>query len=548
MKITSIFRCPQPLWTSVLSLSQMDQTAAHPTCEEPSLGLNVTAKQTYYPIELSNAELLAHYETIQDYHNEISLNCITQSSALKPDTKLIDQQPELDPSRTRHIVVNFFFELALKTRVTNGIFFQAVRLYDRYCSKRIVLREQVKLVVATCLWLAAKTWGGCNHIINNVSVPTGGRFYGPNPRARIPRLSELIHLCNDSQTFDESMFIQMERHILNTLGWEIYEPMINDYILNADENCAIQYELYKRQLEHNRRWVNNGKSSENRVPKESDSTDEEQEFQNEEDEDEDLTQKIQLINIKKFLIDLTCWQYPLLNYELFEITHGLFQLINRFTNQELGPLLQTPASSSATTDCIFEFYVNAVLECPDQLWDHYKQFDGVSQFVAAIKNYHKQIGIISQQKQMSFSTPTRFYQLPQQGNIPSPPYSQQNFSPSRNVSTQSENSLFSNCAAANSPLTPQLHSFTHNKFTPNSSNGSQVSLHSCSSFKRSYDDKENIDPASMENCHKTNSYAIPPRAKFVGQSSSIFSRGGSVSNGNSNRSSLISLPLGNTVL
>lgn len=519
-----------------------------------SLGLIVTAKQTYYPIELSNAELLAHYETVQDYHQEISMNCITQSCRLKPDAKLIDQQPELDPRKTRHYVVNFFFELALKTRVTNGIFYQSVRLYDRYCSKRIVLREQVKLVVATCLWLAAKTWGGCNHIINNVSVPTGGRFYGPNPRARIPRLSELIHLCNDSQTFDESMFTQMERHILNTLGWEIYEPMINDYILNADENCSIQYELYKRQLEHNRKWLNN-KDKDSSANKESDSTDEEQELGCEADEeDDDLTQKIQLINVKKFLIDLTSWQYVLLKFEQFEITHGMFQLINKFTNQELGPLLQTPIPAAATSDKIVDIYIDAILDCPEQLWEHYKEFDGVAQFIGAIKDYQRQLEYLSQQKQMQYSTPTRIYQVPSaQQNFPSPPYSQQNFSPSssRKVSTQSDNSLFSTYATSNSsPLTPQLHSFTHNKLTPSSANSnSQLSLHSTNtSINRTYEDKENIDPASMATCHKVNSYIVPPRAKFVGQSSSVFSSGGSISNGNSNRSSLISLSLGNTVV
>lgn len=520
---------------------------------ESSLGLVVTAKQTYYPIELSNAELLAHYETVQDYHQEISLNCITQSCRLKPDSKLIDQQPELDPAKTRHIVVNFFYELALKTRVTNGIFYQAVRLYDRYCSKRIVLREQVKLVVATCLWLTAKTWGGCNHIINNGSVPTGGRFYGPNPRARIPRLSELIHLCNDSQTFDESMFTQMERHILNTLGWEIYEPMINDYILNADENCSIQYELYRRQLEHNRKWMNNNNDNALSNNKGSDSTDDEEDMRNEEDEeeDEDLTQKIQLINIKKFLIDLSSWQYKLLRFEQFEVTHGMFQLINKFTNQELGPLLQTPVPAKSTGDKIVEIYIQAILNCPEQLWENYQEYDGVEQFIGEIRDYQRHLEYLSQQKQAQYCTPPRMYQAPSaHQNFPSPPYSQQTYSPSRKISTQSDNSVFSTYAASHSsPLTPQLHSFTHNKLTPNSANGSLISLHSTISMKRTYDDKENMDPASMATSNKVNSYIVPPRAKFVGQSSSVFSSGGgSISNGNSNRSSLISLPLGNTVV
>ena len=157
------------------------------------MGLIINTKPEYYPIELSNAELLSHFETLQEYHQEISTNVIAQSCKFKPSPKLIDQQPEMNPAETRSKIVTFLFELSVVTRVTNGIFFHSVRLYDRYCSKRIVLQDQAKLVVATCLWLAAKTWGGCNHIINNVVIPTGGRFYGPNPRARIPRLSELVH-------------------------------------------------------------------------------------------------------------------------------------------------------------------------------------------------------------------------------------------------------------------------------------------------------------------------------------------------------------------
>lgn len=274
----------------------------------PRMGLVINAKPDYYPIELSNAELLSHFEMLQEYHQEISTNVIAQSCKFKPNPKLIDQQPEMNPVETRSNIITFLFELSVVTRVTNGIFFHSVRLYDRYCSKRIVLRDQAKLVVATCLWLAAKTWGGCNHIINNVVIPTGGRFYGPNPRARIPRLSELVHYCGDGQVFDESMFLQMERHILDTLNWNIYEPMINDYVLNVDENCLMQYELYENQVTYDKQCSEKRQSQ---LSQDSDATVDERPYQNEEEEEEDLKLKIKLINLKKFLIDVSAWQYDL---------------------------------------------------------------------------------------------------------------------------------------------------------------------------------------------------------------------------------------------
>ncbi|AET37878.1 cyclin CLN1 Ecym_2125 [Eremothecium cymbalariae DBVPG len=502
---------------------------------EITLGLVVTAKQTYYPIELSNAELLAHYETIQDYHQEISENVLQHSCRVKPDPKLIDQQPEMNALHTRGAIVSFAFELALKTRVTNGIFFHAVRLYDRYCSKRVVLRDQAKLVIATCLWLAAKTWGGCNHIINNITVPTGGRFYGPNPRARIPRLSELVHYCGGSNVFDESMFTQMERHILDTLSWDVYEPMINDYVLNVDENCLIQYELYKRQLEHNREYVNKRNSQDSNATEE-DVT----------EEDEDLDNKIQLINIKKFLIDLSVWQYDLLKYEIFELAHGVFSMINKFTNQDLGPLLLSPVPSPNNDSLILNIFINGVIKCPNALLESYSDKSGVLQFVDQVKEYHeslkKKLQLASAMDLSRRNKHAKFYDVPP---VPSPTYSQNsNYTPLKNTSN-SEISVFSSVSNQQSPITPQMYSFNVQK--PGSACGSAVSVNSISQKRNrenevSYsiigkdNNKENYDPST--------SYTILPRAKFAGHTY-IFASEEESNTSTSNRSSLISLAIGN---
>ena len=441
-------------------------------------GLIVTAKQTYYPIELSNAELLAHYETIQEYHQDISANIIEHSSKFKPDPKLIDQQPEMNPFQTRSQIVSFLFELSIMSRVTDGVFFHAVRLYDRYCSRRVVLKDQAKLVVATCLWLAAKTWGGCNHIINNVSVPTGGRYFGPNPRARVPRLSELVHFCGDSTAFDESMFTQMERHILDTLSWDVYEPMINDYVLNVDENCLIQYELYKRQLEHNKEWAKNSKpqSSQN-----SDST--VTDF--EDDEDEDLEMKIQLINLKRFLIDLSTWQYSLLKYDMFEVSLSIFSVIDKFTNHEQGPFLMTPPSSSIDQSQLINIFINAIVRAPGPLIEVYQNQTGVLPFISHVNEYHtelqKKLQLVSamdlSRRVTNTSITVNNSSNFEQNCSPSSVYSSQNYTPMRNTSMHSDNSLFSSAAAEqSSPITPQMYMF--NQFKTDSDCGSTLSVNS----------------------------------------------------------------------
>ncbi|SCU83111.1 LAMI_0C02036g1_1 [Lachancea mirantina] len=495
--------------------------------EQPKMGLIVTARQTYYPIELSNAELLAHYETIQDYHQEISANVISQSCKFKPDPKLISQQPEMDPHQTRRSVMSILFELAVKTRVTNGIFFHAARLYDRYCSKRVVLRDQAKLVIATCLWLAAKTWGGCNHIINNVSVPTGGRFYGPNPRARIPRLSELVHYCGGADVFDESMFMQMEKHILDTLSWDVYEPMINDYILNVDENCLIQYELYKRQLDHNRDWFKRTSQTSDSDATEAD-----------EEDDRDLDSKIRLINIKTFLIDLATWQYDLLKFEMFELAHGIFSIINQFTKQDQGPLLLSPLPTATNQAALLNIFMAAVTKAPAELLAYYNDSHGVTSFVDAVKSHYTAL-----QKKWQFAAnadlsrrSTLCAEVP---SMPSPPYPTTTQTPLRNTAAASDTSIFSTVETQPSPVTPIMYSFPHSKGNSNSTCGSTLSVNSISNKRTRGEDYDYMDE-DKEN--RERGFVAPPKAKFVGNS--IFASGGTSAT-NSNRSSLVSLAIGN---
>lgn len=452
-------------------------------------GLKVTAKQTYYPIELSNAELLTHYETIQEYHNDISENVLRTAAKFKPDTKMIDMQPQMNPNETRSTMVNFLFELSVLTRVTNGIFFHSVRLYDRYCSKRVILRDQANLVAGTCLWLAAKTWGGCSHVINNVTVPTGGRFYGPNPRARVPRLSELVHYCGGSEVFDESMFMQMERHILDTLNWDVYEMSINDYVLNVDENCLIQYELYEAQLKYSRemKMKHNSGASKSTI----DMTEDDEEYN-------ELRMKIELINLKKFLIDLSCWNYKFLKAEMHELCQSIFDTINRFTSQDQGPLLSIPSLNPETSEELINVFVETIVNLPDSIFRVYKDQTGVFEFIVKVREYNDEMqrkyqapSIMDLSKRLAINT--QYVDI--ESGVPSPAYSTDTLTPMRHSSAQSDNSVFSvNHLGNSSPLTPHMHSFTN--FKNDSAHCSSTSLSSIPNDNRANAGMNNYSIAS----------------------------------------------------
>lgn len=468
-------------------------------------GLVVTAKQIYYPIELSNSELLSHYEMIQEYQCDIASNIIQNNSNCNPSLKLINQQPELNPHFTRPIIIEFLYKLSKLTRVTNGIFFQSMRLFDRYCSKRIVLRDQIHLILGTCLWLSAKTYGGCNHIINNVVIPTGGRFYGPNPRARIPRLNELVYFCqqsvssdnnNNKIVLDESMFLQMERHILDTLNWEVSEPTFNDYILTVDENCLIQYESYQRQ---------------SHLP-----------------QDIELNDKIQLIHLKNFLMDLVTWKLDFLNFELFELTNVIFHLINRFTNEsDQSSLLDLPIATQDKQVAIFNIFIESISNVPELLLNNYKEHPGIVQFINNVKLFCLQSSSNSKPSslsKLSINTASVTSTLSPQ-SIPSPVYSTHNSTPLRNISGNSENSIFSSIMGnngSNSPLTPSI--YDKSADWSSSTNDSSLSLGKRSYQDRNFDGKENM--------------IIPPRSKFL-------NTGISTNDSNhSSKTSLISLTVG----
>lgn len=320
-------------------------------------GLKVTATQSKYPLELSNSEIISHQVQIDDYKEELSSSLYETCLKYKPDLNLINQQPEIK-QYLRTPLLQFLLKISIKTKVTNGIFYQAAKTFDRYCSKRIVLKDQAQLVLATCLWLSAKTYGGCNHIINNTNVPTGGRFYGPNPRARIPRLSELVILCNHSMdsgsgsalnNYDEGMFIQMERHILDTLNWDVVEPQLNNWLLNTYENNLIQLEL------------NNNNAL--------------------------IKSKIELINLKRFLAEISLFEIKTIELSPPQLTMVILNILKKFKPEyqlSIDLILPKNLMSNININYYSNLIIDKILNSSDFILNYYLQFEGVDQFYTSI--------------------------------------------------------------------------------------------------------------------------------------------------------------------
>lgn len=200
-----------------------------------------------YPIDLVKSELRAHKAAINEYQEELSVSMLDIQQIYKPDLALIKSQPELTLD-LRAPLLDFLYKVTKRTKLAVGIFYDAVKLLDRYCSKRVVLKSQAQLVGCTCIWLAAKHEGGCNHIVNSLNKPINNRYMGPTQRSRIPRLIEFVQLCGPSCGYDEGMFVQMERHILNTLEWSISQPSVYNWCLNLHEIQLMNDSIDNEQL------------------------------------------------------------------------------------------------------------------------------------------------------------------------------------------------------------------------------------------------------------------------------------------------------------
>ena len=138
-----------------------------------------------------------------------------------PDVDSIDIQPEIKWFM-RPYLLDFVIEAHSVFGLLPESLFLAVNLLDRYCSKREVFKRHYQLVSCASLLIAAK--------------------YG-DKKERVPTIKELRSMCGS--LYDDDMFLQMEWHILSTLGWVIGHSTVDSFL-----RLAVKDSVYDPEAEN----------------------------------------------------------------------------------------------------------------------------------------------------------------------------------------------------------------------------------------------------------------------------------------------------------
>ncbi|KZT56435.1 hypothetical protein CALCODRAFT_435749 [Calocera cornea HHB12733] len=136
----------------------------------------------------------------EEYAEEVLQYWREREGVTRPEVANMDQQPELR-WEMRPCLIDFLIEVHLMNRMRPETLYLAINIIDRYVSKRVVLKKHYQLVGCAALWIAAKY---------------------EDEKSRIPTLADLAEICRN--TYEQTAFVQMERHVLATVGWDIGHP------------------------------------------------------------------------------------------------------------------------------------------------------------------------------------------------------------------------------------------------------------------------------------------------------------------------------------
>ncbi|CAO1636704.1 unnamed protein product [Parajaminaea phylloscopi] len=136
----------------------------------------------------------------EEYQEEVMAHMYELQSHTLPNLELMNAQPELRWFM-RPYLVDFIVEIHQTFRLRPETLYLTMNIVDRYVSKRIVFKRHYQLVGSAALLIAAKY---------------------EDAKDRVPTVADLCSMC--CQAYDESAFIQMEGHILQTLSWQLGCP------------------------------------------------------------------------------------------------------------------------------------------------------------------------------------------------------------------------------------------------------------------------------------------------------------------------------------
>ena len=121
----------------------------------------------------------------------------------------------------RPYLLDFLVEAHTAFQLLPETLFLTINLLDRYCSKRVVYKRHYQLVGCAALLIAAK--------------------YG-DKKEKVPTIKELKSMC--CSLYDDDMFLQMEWHVLSTLGWAIGHPTVDAFM-----RLAVKDNIYDPETE-----------------------------------------------------------------------------------------------------------------------------------------------------------------------------------------------------------------------------------------------------------------------------------------------------------
>ncbi|EJT97861.1 hypothetical protein DACRYDRAFT_24810 [Dacryopinax primogenitus] len=142
----------------------------------------------------------------EEYAEEVLEYWREREANTHPEVPNMDMQPELG-WEIRPCLTDFLIEVHLMNRMRPETLYLAINIVDRYISKRVVLKKHYQLIGCAALWIAAKY---------------------EDEKSRIPSLAEFVDHCHNQH--DQSAFVQMERHVLATIGWDIGHPTAESWL------------------------------------------------------------------------------------------------------------------------------------------------------------------------------------------------------------------------------------------------------------------------------------------------------------------------------
>lgn len=156
----------------------------------------------------------------EEYQDEVIAHMHEMEAATLPNLDLMNAQPELRWFM-RPYLVDFIVEIHQTFRLRPETLYLTMNIVDRYVSKRIAFKRHYQLIGSAALLIAAKY---------------------EDAKDRVPTVPDLVAMC--CRAYDEAAFIQMESHILQTLGWQLGHPTpeawLRTFCMQQREETATQ--------------------------------------------------------------------------------------------------------------------------------------------------------------------------------------------------------------------------------------------------------------------------------------------------------------------